>query len=133
MHGLWEHSLSINVFEFIASLWAEVAFSRLCPSASHLLSFTDNTADEWSMIRETPHAASMQLVSEKRAAFLRRSGLFARAGRVPSAGNMWADELSRQLVAKVLAEAAALGLTPVLVPVPPDMADLPALVAALLA
>ena len=126
--GLWpsdvSSTLSINVLEFLISFWAEVAFSRLIPNVSHILSYTDNTADEWSLERETPHAISMQLVSQRRAEFLAQSSLYIRAGRVTSADNTWADDLSRQRVPKVLHEAAEMGLIHHRIDLPSDLTDL---------
>lgn len=127
VHGLFEPSevsaLSITVLELLASFWGEVIFSRVCPSVTHLLSFTDNTGAEWAMRRETPHAAFLQMLAERRSAFLHARRLFARSLRVPSASNAWADALSRQRVASVLAEALALGLEPVQLCVPADLRD----------
>ena len=126
--GLWPSHvasrLSINVLEFLISFWAEVAFSRLMPNVSHILSYTDNTADEWSLERETPYAITMQLVSERRAAFLAQSSLYIRAGRVTSADNTWADDLSRQRVPKVLHEAAEMSLIPHRIDLSSDFTDL---------
>jgi hypothetical protein len=103
--------LNISVLEFLVSFWAEVIFSRVSPSATHGLSFTDNTGAEWSMRRETPYAALMQRVSARRSCFLAERRLFVYSYRVTSGDNRWADMLSRQRRAEVLAEAAALGLT----------------------
>ena len=126
--GLWPpdvvSALSINVLEYLISFWAEVSFSRLLPNVSHVLSYTDNTADEWSLERETPHALAMQLVADRRSVFLSQSSLYIRAGRVASADNTWADDLSRQRVDKVLSEARALGLSPHRIELAPDLADL---------
>jgi hypothetical protein len=127
-HGVYTDaevaSLSISVLELVASFWGEVLFSRIAPSVTHSLAFTDNSGAEWSLRRETPTARLMQLVAERRSQFLQQRALFARALRVSSAANRWADALSRQAEASVLAEAAALGLEPVLIHVPPDLRDL---------
>jgi len=126
-HGLWQpceaETLSINVLEYLVSFWATVLLSEAHPSVSHLLEFTDNTAAEWSMRRETPSARLMQIVSERRAAYMQRRGLFSRVSRVDSSANRWADMLSRQRVADVLAEAAALGLSCVELRMPPELRD----------
>lgn len=115
--------LSISVLEYLISLWASVLFSRARPSATHLLEFTDNSGAEWSMRRETPSAALMQRVADRRAAFLHEHHLFSRVHRVSSSANRWADMLSRQRVAEVLLEARELGLRCVLLDVPPDLRD----------
>lgn len=127
-HGLYNRAevdyLSISVLELVASYWGEVIFSRVAPDISHVLSFTDNTGAEWSMRRETPSARLMQIVTSRRSVFLQQRRLFARSLRVSSSANRWADALSRQDVAAVVAEAQALGLTPILIDVPPDLRDL---------
>ena len=105
-------ALSITVLEALALFWGEVAFSQSVDGASHILGFTDNTGAEWAARRETPHAILMQKVSARRAAYLHEHSIFSRTYRVPSLQNSWADDLSRGRVAKVLAEAVSLGLSP---------------------
>ena len=75
------------------------------------------------MRRETPSAVYMQRVAAHRAEFLRSAGVFSRACRVPSASNLWADALSRQRRTVVLSEASSLGLSVLVLDVPPDMRD----------
>ena len=58
------------------------------------------------------------------AEFLQSSQLFSRACRVPSASNLWADALSRQRRAAVLSEAAALGLSVLVLDLPAGLRDL---------
>ena len=133
IHGLFTplelSRLSITILEALASFWAEVVFSRLCPLLTHLLSFTDNTGAEWSMRRETPHAAALQLVAQQRSSFLLERRLFARSLRVSSSSNVWADALSRQRVSSVIAEAVSIGLHTVEIPVPPGLRDVAYLLA----
>ena len=71
----------------------------------------------------------MQRVADRRSAFLASHGLFSRVCRVDSASNAWADHLSRQRRSIVLAEAAALGLSVVVLEVPDELRDLSWLVA----
>lgn len=121
--------LHISVLEYVVSFWAPQIFLPIAPSVSHLLEFTDNTGAEGSMRRETPHALLMQRVADRRSAFLASHGLFSRVCRVDSASNAWADHLSRQRRSIVLAEAAALGLSVVVLEVPDELRDLSWLVA----
>ena len=127
VHGLWTRAeldvLSISVLEFLISYWADVIFSEREPQVSHLLGFSDNSGAEWSMRRETPAAELMQRVSARRSAYLQQHGLYSRVSRVATSENHWADWLSRQRVAEVLREAAALGLAVVHLQVPPGLRD----------
>lgn len=117
-------ALSINALELVTMVWAEAVFSAAQPKVSHVLAFTDNTSSEWAARRETPHSLALQLLVEYRSAFLQRASLYVRSGRVTSADNRWADMLSRQRVAEVLAEAVALGLEPVRLHIPAPLRDL---------
>jgi hypothetical protein len=128
VHGVFEPDevarLSISVLEFVASFWSEEVFARIAPMVTHSLAFTDNSGAEWSLRRETPTARLMQVVAERRSRFLQQRRLFARALRVSSSANRWADALSRQAEGTVVAEATALGLLPVQLHVPADLRDL---------
>ena len=125
IEGVWTKietdNLSISVLEYLITFWAEVVFSLLFPAASHILEFTDNTGTEWSARREAPSAKNMQSVTARRSEFLRANRIFARTCRVTSENNTWADDLSRQRLLKVRAEAAALGLSVHIVEVPPHV------------
>ena len=72
--GVWSAAecerLSISVLEYLVSFWASSVLSSVCPGVTHLLEFTDNSGAEWSMRREAPAAHLMQLVADRRAAFL---------------------------------------------------------------
>ena len=133
IHGVFSSTelaqFSITTLEALASFWAEVVFSRLCPRLTHLLSFTDNTGAEWAMRREAPHSPALQRIAQQRAQFLRDSTLFARSLRVSSSSNVWADALSRQRVDAVLSEAVAIGLNPVEISLPPSVRDISYLLA----
>ena len=127
IHGVWtaheSRLLSISLLEFLASLFSTNAFSALFADASHILEFTDNTGVEWSSRKETARRELMQLVTAKRSDLLAQRGLVPRSARVSSADNIWADDLSRQRVSKVLAEAAARGLACCRVELPADVRD----------
>ena len=115
IHGVWSDEevslLHITVLEAVTTLMSLPPFQQAAPSITHVLEFTDNTGAEWSFRRETPHAPLLQLVTQRRVQYLRDANLFSRIERVTSAGNSWADDLSRQRVAKVVAEATALDFT----------------------
>ena len=99
----------------------EEVFSSCFPNATHMLAFTDNTGTEWAARRESPSAPSLQRIAAARAESLDRRGLYVRACRVSSGNNVWADDLSRQCFTKVKSEAEALGLSVVIVHVPPSL------------
>ena len=65
----------------------------------------------------------MQMILQRRSAFLQSTGLFVRTCRVSSAANVWADALSRQQLDVVYTEAAALGLHVVHLHVPPSLRE----------
>ena len=113
-------SSPVSVLEYLATLWGEMLFSSQCPNVSHLLSFTDNTGAEWAARRESPSAMLMQHMTAARSAFLRARNLYARACRVTSSDNVWADDLSRQRFLKVKAEAESMGLHVVELTIPPE-------------
>ena len=54
----------------------------------------------------------MRLLLARRGTVVHERGFFLSTQRVSSASNVWADDLSRQRIDKVLSEATALGLTP---------------------
>ena len=115
--------MSITVLEAIVSLLALMLFTQAVPTVSHVLEFSDNSGVEWSARRETPSAASMQRIAEQRASFLRSRDLFSRSCRVPSTSNLWADALSRQRRAAVIAEAQSRGLSVVMLSLPDSVRD----------
>jgi len=135
LHGLFDSReaelLSISVLEFIISVWAERVFLSRFPEVTHVLEFTDNSGAEWSARREAPSAMLMQRVSAFRSEMLSSTRTFVRTCRIPSACNVWADDLSRQRVQKVYAEATALGLTVTELTISPDLRDLAWLTAGL--
>ena len=113
IHGLWAEAelvMSISVREYLISLFSTDAFSTRFPDATHVLEFTDNTGVEWSARREVAQRELMQRVTSRRSHLLHERALIPRTVRVGSTGNTWADDLSRQRIARVLAHARALGL-----------------------
>jgi hypothetical protein len=126
--GLWTAEelrlYHITVLEAVISFWSLQLAKAAVPEISHVLEFTDNTGAEWLARRESPHAPRLQRVSARRTDLLLRLRIFARTLRVASKINTWADDLSRQRVAKVLREAAALGLRAQRLHIPADMRDL---------
>ena len=126
IHGLWEPDeliLSISVREYLINLWSTDAYSTLFPEASHVLEFTDNSGVEWSARREVAQRELMQRVTSRRSHLLHERRLTPRTVRVTSEDNLWADDLSRQRVAKVLAHARALGLACIEVNLPQTVRD----------
>ena len=125
-YGVWsprELLFSITVLESLCFVFVELAFPPLFPEVSHLFELTDNSGAEAVAETFTPHAVPLQHIAAKRANILAAARIFTRAGRVTSADNKWADDLSRGYVARVLREATALGLAAHLVTLTPAVRD----------
>ena len=125
-YGVWsprELLFSITVLESLCFVFVELAFPPLFPEVSHLFELTDNSGAEAVAETFTPHAVPLQHIAAKRATILAAARIFTRAGRVTSADNKWADDLSRGYVARVLREATALGLAAHLVTLTPAVRD----------
>ena len=127
IQGVWTaaelDAHSITVLEALVFVFVELAFPPLFPEVSHLFELTDNTGAQAVAETFTPHAPALQRISAKRAAVLSAARIFTRSGRVTSADNRWADALSRGEVARVLREAATLGLYTQRIDLTPDMRD----------
>ena len=114
----------IGVLEAVVLFWGDMVIPDYVGNITHVLDYTDNTGAEWAARRETPQQVQYQRVMSERQSELLARGLYARAERVPSVQNRWADMLSRGLEAEVLAEARARGLKPRRVTVPPVWREL---------
>ena len=114
-HGEWtreelsDESFTIAEKELLASTLGLVALAPLA-RLRFVYSFTDNVVAEAAMRRLTPRSARMQLLVERRCAWMRERGVFESPERITTSRNLWADLGSRQAAEEVATQAAALGL-----------------------
>ena len=114
-HGEWtpeelaDESFTIAEKELLASTLGVVALAPLA-NLRFVYSFTDNVVAEAAMRRLTPRSARMQLLVERRLAWMRERSMFESAERITTSRNLWADLGSRQAAGAVKAQAAAFNL-----------------------
>ena len=112
--GVWDDAvreLPICDKELLASTWGLVA---LAPEsgARQVMSFTDNTVAQAAMRTQTPSAAAMAHLVERRSEWLLENGCLESVHRITSKANLWADMGSRGETGGVLLQALALGYKP---------------------
>jgi len=82
--------------------------------------FTDNTNAEAAMRRLSPKTLRMQLLVERRSAWMLEHGVLESAERITSEANLWADLGSRSSIHEVRRQVEAFGLNFDLVAAPPN-------------
>ena len=121
VQGEWsteERTLLICDLELAASTFGLVALQPLL-GARAVYSFTDNTVAMAAMRSLAPSTTAMQRLTTARVAWLLDAGVAEATERITSKANLWADMLSRGAERDVRRQAAALGLRPRRVEVPP--------------
>ena len=122
VQGEWsaaERCLLICDLELAASTLGMVALQPLV-GGDTLYSYTDNTVAMAAMRCATPSTAAMQSMTAARTEWLLERRIVEATERITSHSNLWADMLSRDDVAGVVEQAAAMGLSARRVDVPTE-------------
>ena len=133
VEGRWSEEerarLLIAEKELLASTFGLVALGPLLPP--YVLSFTDNSVAQAAMRSMAPRGETprLQHITQRRTLWLFDNDVVETAHRVTTSANVWADLGSRGAVDDVLCRAAAMGLRPCRVSVPPPWRDTSALLA----
>ena len=119
-------SIPIHALELWASTVGLMALFSRKPSGSSpfVLEYTDNAASEFVADSQQSRCPFLQALLLARCDFFDASNVCSLPQRVASIHNLWADWLSRGMVARVLASAVRLGLNPHRVSLPNDAWDL---------
>ena len=100
--------LGIAEMELLASTFGLVAFAPCLPRC--VVSYTDNTVAQAAMRAAAVRAERMQQLVAARTRWLVESGIAEASRRITTTANLWADWGSRGQLARVLAQAATLGI-----------------------
>jgi len=123
-----ERGLDIAVLELLASTVGLVA---LVPHVGRrVVSFSDSVVAAAAMRASAARSAPLQLLVGRRSEWAVQHGVVEAVARITSANNRWSDLGSRGQMARVEAEAAALGICARRIAIPGEWRDTSALCAA---